>query len=623
MRLTTRVATLPTTFLVLLVAHAPDARSARVTFAERVLVADFGTIEKLLAIDMDSDHDVDFVTQVRFESPAQDTITFWENVPGGSNEPPVVFEQQHVQRFEGCPSGQIDTFALDFVEDFGGEVGTYSGNCESVENPNAVNNNAQIYLFPDWQHTNLLTIESPFDRSSPVASDVLQAGTGEVEELLYVTDATGDPQTSSVRIAFAPGFVVTVASGRLFQLAFPADIDGDGREDVLTSDPAQLSWWKTLLVDPDSGLDCPAHDPCFDERFVWGAFGNELLASQRVISAGDVDGDLDIDVVFSALQDTSPFLTGRLVWLESDGELDPTFVEHVIDSNGLVAGKIALGDLDGDGDLDVVLGETTTPRAEIQWYENLAGDGSLWSAPRRVAVVEASGGTHFWVRDMDGDGDDDVLAVWSSDFARSETEVRLYESRPLTGLRNVLVNSKFDTSLDGWPLIQADIGSADWNAMDVDGLDSSGSARLTNFSGAAFSTMGIGQCASVTGGTEYDFGAAIYVVDGLQTTGSFSFTVLWASDSSCADVIGVANTANEFSQGQWIVLDSRAQAPVGAASAQLRASLRKTVAGGEFIAFIDDAILLPEPRAPLLRRAALVALLALAAARRRRQRDRN
>jgi hypothetical protein len=63
-----------------------------------------------------------------------------------------------------------------------------------------------------------------------------------------------------------------------------------------------------------------------------------------------------------------------------------------------------VGDIDGDGDADVVTAQA--------WYENTDGKGLRWKAHRNIPFGERHRygvGVRTWIGDLDGDGDADVV----------------------------------------------------------------------------------------------------------------------------------------------------------------------------------------------------------------------
>ena len=161
------------------------------------------------------------------------------------------------------------------------------------------------------------------------------------------------------------------------------DIDGDGDFDILSTSlyDDKVAWYENL-----DGL---------------GNFGPQIIISQvSTISAGpvfveDMDGDGDGDIVVS---------NNGLVWLEnSDG--NGTFTtEHIIlagNTNNFIP-----VDLDNDGDMDIVIADGYDDY--VRWYENINGLGAFGSS-QFIGLV--NGDVNFvYAGDVDGDGDIDVLA---------------------------------------------------------------------------------------------------------------------------------------------------------------------------------------------------------------------
>jgi hypothetical protein len=143
-------------------------------------------------------------------------------------------------------------------------------------------------------------------------------------------------------------------------------------------------------------------------------------AGSRAMAIGDVDGDHDIDVVVAVWYGGGKYSANEL-WL-NDGS--GTFSQA--SGIGSEGGDIELGDLDGDGDLDVVVSELTPygpssgPFHRMHVYEN-DGKGGFHDTGRTVGDPAFQ---WFELGDLDGDGDldafvfhqigngDDYSAVW-------------------------------------------------------------------------------------------------------------------------------------------------------------------------------------------------------------------
>ena len=118
------------------------------------------------------------------------------------------------------------------------------------------------------------------------------------------------------------------------------------------------------------------------------------------LTTADLDQDGDLDVAGVA------YGAGAVAWWENLDGSGLAWVRHPIDSSFPGAITVRTGDLDGDGDLDVVGG--SWDGAEIAWWRHEAG-ADVWT---RFTIATAATATH-WVdtADVDGDGDVDVVAA--------------------------------------------------------------------------------------------------------------------------------------------------------------------------------------------------------------------
>ncbi|MBD3239270.1 MAG: hypothetical protein GF331_01695 [Chitinivibrionales bacterium] len=176
---------------------------------------------------------------------------------------------------------------------------------------------------------------------------------------------------------------------------FVADIDGDGRRDVVTmSDKNNLRWYR---IPDDPAQPWERHD-----------IGPAVHAG---VAIGDIDGDGDLDIVRTD------------VWFENVRGDGTEWVTHPTGPSSeppddfrprfaFNATRCVLRDMTGNGSLDIVLCDAEIPGGKIWWMENVAGDGSRWE--RHEIALPASprrGAYHgMVVEDFDNDGDWDVFA---------------------------------------------------------------------------------------------------------------------------------------------------------------------------------------------------------------------
>jgi hypothetical protein len=186
-------------------------------------------------------------------------------------------------------------------------------------------------------------------------------------------------------------------AGRVRQLV-AADLDGDCRRDVVVvSDGAPLSAWR------DAG------DGSFTPLDTIGAPGISSAA------AGDVDGDGTVDLVAVGGKEAHVWLNdGAGHFRESAAALD------VAPSDAPV---VALGDLDGDGNLDLVVGQGSTTAAVARVYLNDKGGSGHFTYTPAALPPKPARATALALGDVDDDGDLDVV------MAQAAGAVRVYLNR--------------------------------------------------------------------------------------------------------------------------------------------------------------------------------------------------
>lgn len=115
------------------------------------------------------------------------------------------------------------------------------------------------------------------------------------------------------------------------------------------------------------------------------------------IAYGDMDGDGDIDIVGADM------FADEVAWWENNGSF--AFTYHVLDSDFDGVKAIALGDLDGDDDLDIAGAGLFTD--EIRWWENRGNHEFVG----HVAASRYEGTHDIDLTDLDGDTGLDIVST--------------------------------------------------------------------------------------------------------------------------------------------------------------------------------------------------------------------
>jgi hypothetical protein len=175
-----------------------------------------------------------------------------------------------------------------------------------------------------------------------------------------------------------------------------ADIDGDGKIDILTP----YGWFKNIDADRDQ----------------WEWHGDwDLEEAGFPIIGYDVNGDGKTDIIYGRGHSYG------LYWLEQQGDAaHRRWVKHTIDESFSQVHALALADIDGDGELELIAGKRyrghdghdpgSYDPLVIYYYKINRKTGEFTRYPISLNGT-AGAGTQFIVADLDGDGDLDIATA--------------------------------------------------------------------------------------------------------------------------------------------------------------------------------------------------------------------
>lgn len=187
---------------------------------------------------------------------------------------------------------------------------------------------------------------------------------------------------------------------------YSVDVNGDGYLDAVACsyDNDVVVWW--------------------ENEFGYGLFWEEHLIDSYFngaysVYSDDVDLDGDMDILGAA------YHANEITWWENSNELGTAWVKHSVEDEFSGANCVHSGDFDCDGDVDLL--GSNVHYDEVSWWENIDNSGTEWV--EHPIANNLNSASSVFGGDLDGDGDTDILAT-----GRIADDVIWWEVSPKGGL---------------------------------------------------------------------------------------------------------------------------------------------------------------------------------------------
>lgn len=372
------------------VAAMPGPTGATGVFVPHPVAPVFGTSHSNFSSamgDLDGDGDLDVVIGNAISSSTSAPATVWVSDGAGRFSPHPTRPTFGSQYANAVAMGDLDD---------DGDLDIILGNKTSAESVWLNDGTGRFSAHPT----------SPSFEAGP-ASEVVLGDVDDDGDLDAVVSAS-DANAETVWLNNGTGVFTAHPSvpqfGTTGNLALQlGDIDNDGDLDAVVGKVSNLR--DEVWLNNGAGV--------FSPHPTTPLFGL-LNTADTDIELGDIDGDGDLDAVVSTWDQSSPQGTRvdapETVWLNDGlGNLTPHPTTPTFGSG--VSQELAMGDLDGDGDLDVMVSNIHN-QAETVWLND--GLGNFTAHPTRPSFG-ASDSEEIELGDLDGDGDlDALITAWSN-----------------------------------------------------------------------------------------------------------------------------------------------------------------------------------------------------------------
>ena len=403
------------------------------------------------AVDLDGDGDIDIIAAL------EDKIFWYENIGGNDIFGPL-------QNLITLTTTLRSLYTIDLNND------GYPDILAALDNKIGWYENTGVKgVFGPWQLIDTFSNEVQYifaaDLDGDDDNDVITA-TRDDNKLIWFENTDGQASFSLKQII--------TTSADFVQSIFTADLDGDEDMDILTAS-------------------------AFDDKIAWyentdgmGSFGEQKVITTsadyaRYVYAADLDGDGDIDVLSASAADD------KIAWYENTDGSGTFSQQKVIAVSADYPQYVYAADLDGDGDNDVFSASFFDNK--VAWYENIDSLGTF--GPEHIITKTADQAGFVWAGDLDGDGDFDVITA-SCDFKIAWHENTL----PLKILQNPVSSFIYPDSVINFNIVANEhAGNFQWQLNSGNGFSDLSNSEI--YSGVNTDSLQIGVFNPAMSGYEY------------------------------------------------------------------------------------------------------------------------